>query len=192
LQVNLKNYLLSNNVTYTEFELVSMLQKQDDKAFKYLYEKYNKALYNAVYQIINDIEISNDVLQQVFVTIWQKMKMYDASKGRLFTWMLNVTRNASIDYLRSKANKNNKRNQELTDNVHISNLQTNEIVNIDAIGIKKFISELKEDYKVILTQSYFLGYTHEEIADNLDIPLGTVKTRLRASLIQLRSKMIEN
>jgi RNA polymerase sigma factor (sigma-70 family) len=183
---------LSNNVTYTEFELVSMLQKQDDMAFKYLYEKYNKALYNAVYQIVNDIEISNDILQQVFVTIWQKMKMYDASKGRLFTWMLNVTRNASIDYLRSKSNKNNKRNQELTDNVHISNLQTNEIINVDAIGIKKFISELREDYKTVLTQSYFLGYTHEEIAENLSIPLGTVKTRLRASLIQLRNKMIEN
>jgi RNA polymerase sigma factor (sigma-70 family) len=192
LQVNLKNCLLSNNVTYTEFELVSMLQKQDDMAFKYLYEKYNKALYNAVYQIVNDIEISNDILQQVFVTIWQKMKMYDASKGRLFTWMLNVTRNASIDYLRSKSNKNNKRNQELTDNVHISNLQTNEIINVDAIGIKKFISELREDYKTVLIQSYFLGYTHEEIAENLSIPLGTVKTRLRASLIQLRNKMIEN
>jgi RNA polymerase sigma factor (sigma-70 family) len=169
-----------------------MLQKQDDIAFKYLYEKYSKALFNAAYQIVHDIETSNDILQQVFITIWQKMNMYDATKGRLFTWMLNITRNASIDYLRSKANKNNKKNQELTDNVHISNIQTSETINIDAIGIKKFVSELREDYKVVLTQSYFLGYTHEEIAENLDIPLGTVKTRLRASLIQLRNKMIEN
>ncbi len=181
---------MNSNTIYTEFELVTMLQKQDNDAFKYLYEKYNKALYNAIFQIVNDIETSNDILQQVFVTIWQKMNMYDATKGRLFTWMLNVTRNASIDYLRSKANKKNKKNQELTENVNINNIQTSETINIDAIGIKKFVSELREEYKIVLSQSYFLGYTHEEIAENLNIPLGTVKTRLRASLIQLRNKMI--
>ncbi len=177
---------------YSEHELVTLLQRQDGKAFEYLYEKYSKALYNAVYQIIGDIETSNDVLQQIFVTIWQKIKMYDATKGRLFTWMLNVSRNASIDFLRSKSNKNNQKNQELTDSVYINSIPTNEVINIDAIGVKKFVDGLKDEYKAVLVQSYYQGYTHEEISENLQIPIGTVKTRIRASLSLLRNKMIEN
>jgi RNA polymerase sigma factor (sigma-70 family) len=176
---------------YTELELVSLLQKQDEKAFAYLYEKYAKVLYNAIYQIIGENEVSNDVLQQVFVSIWQKIKLYDASKGKLFTWMLNISKNASIDYLRSKANKNSKKNQELTENVYTNNLRSSDIINVDAIGIKTFVDTLKQEYKDVLMQSYFMGHTHEEIAENLNIPVGTVKTRLRASLIQLRTKMQE-
>ena len=183
---------MENTVTYTEYELVLLLQKQDDNAFTYLYNKYNKALYTAILQIIPDTEIACDVLQQVFVTIWQKMSMYDASKGRLFTWMLNVARNASIDYLRSKANKNSQKNQSISDNVHIENIITPRELNVDTIGLKKIVSTLKDEYKAVLLQSYYHGYTHEEIAGNLQIPIGTVKTRIRTGLIQLRTKMVEN
>lgn len=177
---------------YSEYELVRLLQQQDSNAFAYLYEKYAKALYNASFQIVGDTEICNDILQQVFVSIWQKIKMYDASKGRLFTWMLNITKNASIDFLRSKAHKNSLKNQDIDNNVHADSLATSETVNIDAIGIKKFIDTLREEYKQVLMQSYFEGFTHDEIAQNLQIPIGTVKTRLRASLIELRTKMIES
>jgi RNA polymerase sigma-70 factor (ECF subfamily) len=183
---------LLKEINYTEIELVQLLQKQEDKAFAYLYEKYHKALFTASFQIIGDTEICNDVLQQVFISIWQKIKMYDSSKGKLFTWMLNITKNASIDYLRSKAHKQLQKNQSVENNVYTSNLTTNDVINIDSIGIKKFIIALKEDYKQVLMQSYFEGFTHEEIAENLQIPVGTVKTRLRASLIELRKKMLEN
>jgi RNA polymerase sigma-70 factor (ECF subfamily) len=168
------------------------LKNKEDKAFEYLYKKYAKALYNAVFQIIGDTETSNDLLQQIFITIWQKIDKYDAQKGRLFTWMLQISRNISIDYLRSKTNKNTQKNQSLTDSVHSNSIPANDGINIDAIGIKKFVDALKEEYKDVLIQSYYQGYTHEEIAVNLQIPIGTVKTRIRASLIQLRKKMLEN
>jgi RNA polymerase sigma factor (sigma-70 family) len=183
---------LHKEINYTETELVHLLQKQDDKAFEQLYNKYHKALFTASYQRIGDTEICNDILQQVFVSIWQKIKSYDATKGKLFTWMLNITKNASIDYLRSKAHKQLQQNQNVDNNVYTSSLTTNAIVNIDGIGIKNFILSLKEEYKAVLIQSYFEGYTHDEISENLQIPVGTVKTRLRASLIELRKKMLEN
>jgi RNA polymerase sigma factor (sigma-70 family) len=182
---------LEKTAFYSETELVNLLQKQDNPAFAYLYEKYSKALYNTIFQLTKDLETSNDILQQVFVSIWQKMQMYDATKGRLFTWMLNITRNATIDFLRSKANKNARQNQSLTDNVITNNIKTKEDLHIDAIGIGKFVGELKEELRIVLTQSYYLGYTHEEIAENLQIPVGTVKTRIRASIIELRKKMVE-
>jgi RNA polymerase sigma-70 factor (ECF subfamily) len=183
---------LDNKLIYTEHELVTLLQREDNNAFAYLFEKYSKAIYNGIFQIVGEEENSNDVLQQVFVTYWQKIQLYDASKGRLFTWMLNIARNASIDLLRSKAHKNSRKNHDIENNVYSESIVSNNQLNIDTIGIKKFVDELKEDYRLVLTQSYYMGYTHEEIAENLQIPVGTVKTRLRASLIELRKKMIEH
>jgi RNA polymerase sigma factor (sigma-70 family) len=181
---------LYNELHYTETELVQQLQKQNEKSFEYLYQKYNKALFSASFQIVGDMEICNDVLQQAFVSIWQKINTYDSSKGKLFTWMLNITKNASIDYLRSKAHKQHQQNQNVDNNVYATNLTTNATINVDSIGIKKFILTLKDEYKAVLIQSYFEGFTHDEIAENLQIPVGTVKTRLRASLIELRKKML--
>src|SRR5215212_4004292 len=105
---------MSLNPTYGEHELVALLQKRDQKAFAYLYENYSAALYGIVHSIVADRESSNDVLQNVFVNIWKKIESYDASKGRLFTWMLNIARNASIDTLRSKNFQNSRKNQPLS------------------------------------------------------------------------------
>jgi RNA polymerase sigma-70 factor (ECF subfamily) len=176
----------------SEQELVALLKQQNNPAFAYLYEKYAKALYNIIFQLTGDLETSNDILQQVFTTIWQKIQMYDTAKGRLFTWMLNITRNATIDFLRSKANKNAKQNQSLTNNVITDTIKTDGGLNIDTIGIGKFVADLKEDFRIVLVHSYYLGFTHEEIAENLQIPVGTVKTRIRASINQLRKKLSEN
>jgi len=98
---------LSQSASYTETELVGLLQQRSEKAFSYLHDNYSSALYGIVHSIITDQETANDVLQEVFVTIWRKIELYDASKGRLFTWMLNIARNASIDKLRSKGFRDN-------------------------------------------------------------------------------------
>jgi RNA polymerase sigma factor (sigma-70 family) len=175
---------LNNSVTYTEEQLVASLKQKDEKAFGYLYDHYSGALYNIVVQIVNDAELSNDILQDVFVNIWRKIDSYDPTKGRLFTWMLNITRNASIDVLRSKNYRNSQKNNSISDELNerggISQLNT------DLIGLRKILSKLKEDQRVLLELAYFKGYTHEEISELEKIPLGTVKTRIRNALIQLR------
>ena len=91
---------MSAKVTYEEDELVAALRQKDNQAFSYLYEHYSGALYGVIRQIVVDTELSNDVLQESFVNIWRKMDSYDESKGRLFTWMLNIARNAAIDKTR--------------------------------------------------------------------------------------------
>jgi RNA polymerase sigma-70 factor (ECF subfamily) len=90
------------NTTYEEHELVALLKAKDNQAFSYLYDNYAGALCGIVKQIVGDMELANDVMQEVFVSIWRKIDTYDASKGRLFTWMLNIARNAAIDKTRSK------------------------------------------------------------------------------------------
>lgn len=176
---------MDTNITYTEPELVELLKQRDNKAFNYLYEHYSGALYGVVMPIVNDAEVANDVLQEVFLNIWRKIDSYDPGKGRLFTWMLNIARNAAIDMLRSKNFQNTRKNQPLSDTV---NWSTNtQVQNVDNIGLRKMLEKLKDEQRTLVELAYFRGYTHEEIAAMEGIPLGTVKTRIRAALIQLRN-----
>lgn len=170
---------------YTELELVSSLKERSNHAFAYLYDNYSGALYSVILQIIPDQDLASDVLQEVFVNIWRKIDSYDESKGKLFTWMLNVARNQSIDTVRSKGFQNSQKNRELPEAVFVENggqVQQD----VDSIGLKKVLEKLKKEQRVLIDLAYFKGYTHEEIAELEGLPLGTVKTRIRTGLIQLR------
>lgn len=177
---------MDHHAKYTEEELVTSLKKRDEKAFSYLYDHYSGALNSVVCSIISDKETANDVLQEAFVNIWKNFGSYDSLKGRLFTWMLNIARNAAIDKLRSKGYKASQKNQPLEDNVIMS---ADKAVNDPSndFGLRKILSNLKEEYRVLIDLSFFQGFTHEEIAKARGIPLGTVKTRIRTALIQLRT-----
>ncbi len=169
---------------YDETELVYLLRQRSQKVFSYLYDNYGGALHSIILNIVNEEELANDVLQEVFVKVWKQIDTYDSSKGRLFTWMLNIARNASIDTVRSKAYQNSRQNQELTEDVYASGGSSE--TRTDQIGLRKVVHNLKEEYKVLVELSYFEGYTQDEISKMLSIPLGTVKTRLRTALVQLR------
>ncbi len=175
---------MASTETYNEQDLVMALKSRDDQAFSYLYDHYSGSLYSIILQIVKSPEIAGDVLQEVFINIWRKIESYDPLRGRLFTWMLNISRNASIDMLRSKGYMNSQKNQEITDNVYGSDQVTQ--TNIDGIGLTKFLEKLKPEQRVLIELAYLKGYTHEEIAQIEDIPLGTVKTRIRNALLQLR------
>jgi RNA polymerase sigma factor (sigma-70 family) len=178
---------LQNKITYTEQELVLLLKQRSREAFSYLYDNYSAALNTIIINVVNDAETAADVLQEVFVKIWKQIELYDTGKGRLFTWMLNIARNAAIDMVRSKSFNNNKQNRELTETVYGSAGNTS--ISTDTIGLKTKVYQLKEDYRILVELSYFQGFTQDEISKQLNIPLGTVKTRLRAALIQLKQLM---
>ncbi|MCY7420922.1 MAG: sigma-70 family RNA polymerase sigma factor [Chitinophagaceae bacterium] len=161
-----------------------MLKQREQSAFSYLYDHYSGALYSIILNIVPDRDLASDVLQEVFIKIWKQIESYDNIKGRLFTWMLNVARNASIDAVRSKGYQKSQQNRELTESVYFAGGSTE--TNTDKIGLKKVVNSLKEEYKVLIILSYFEGFTQEEISKMLGIPLGTVKTRMRSAISQLK------
>lgn len=177
---------MSNTVTYNEQELVLSLKAKDQQSFSYLYDNYSGALYSIVLQVVPDKELANDVLQEVFINIWRKIESYDATKGRLFTWMLNVARNLAIDMVRSKAYQNSQKNQGMPETDFFDKDGSTTQLSVDNIGLKKVVNKLKTEHRVLIDLAYFKGYTHEEIAELESLPLGTVKTRIRSALIQLR------
>lgn len=178
--------LLEPKTKYSEQELVVLLNQQSNDAFSYLYDNYSGALYTIINQIVSDKEIASDVLQEVFVNIWKKIASYDPAKGRLFTWMLNIARNAAIDKVRSKGYRDNQRNQPIAEGENAGpEMGTNPVIN--DVGLKKVLTTLNEEYRKLIDLSYFQGFTHEEIAKIMGIPLGTVKTRIRTAISQLRT-----
>ncbi len=172
--------------TYEESELITLLKQKDNQAFNYLYDNYGNALYGIIKQIVGDGEISNDVLQEVFVSIWRKIESYDPSKGRLFTWMLNIARNAAIDKTKSKNYQQSLKMTPITDK-ELSHPTIRP--SYDDYGLKKVIHKLKDEHRMLIDLSYYQGFTHDQIAKALDIPLGTVKTRLRRALTHLKKML---
>lgn len=186
--VPLPNMSLNTNLKLPEAELVLLIQQRQPSAFTYLYQHYSGALYAVISNIITDEAQAADTLQEVFVKIWKQCESYDASKGRLFTWMLNIARNASIDVLRSKQWQKQQQNQPYDAVVHEG--QAFAEMHTDKIGLRKVVHLLKQDYKVLIELAYFEGFTQDEIAKAQNIPLGTVKTRMRAALQQLRTLLV--
>lgn len=172
--------------TLTEPELVLALQSKDSTVLKTLYSMYSPALYGVISRIITHTELAEDVLQETFVKIWQSAEYYDNTKGRLFTWMMNIARNLSIDKLRSKDFKNSLKNQDIENNVSFVDEQNKVTFNPDVLGIKQLVENLKPDLQAVLDLVYYKGFTHVEAAEKLDLPLGTVKTRIRLAIIELR------
>lgn len=181
---------MPDTIKYTEEELVMRLQNQDQQAFGYLYDNYAAALNGIIYRMVENRELAEDILQEAFVKIWNNFSSYDTSKGRLFTWMLNITRNLTIDTLRSKGFK--KQAKISSDENSVGNLSDDGKVaeRFDAMGIRKQLINLKPEQRSIIDLAYFNGYTQDEISKEMGIPLGTVKTRMRAAIIELR-KMLQ-
>ncbi len=185
-----KQPFLSEIKTYTEEDLVMRLQNQDQSAFSYLYDNYAGALNGVIHRMIDDSQLAEDILQEAFLKIWNNFKQYDHSKGRLFTWMVNITRNLTIDTLRSKGYKKQQKISQDENSVSGYKDSGNGADRFDTMGLRKQVSSLKPDQKIIIDLAYFSGYTQEEISKEMGIPLGTVKTRMRTAIMELR-KMIQ-
>jgi len=165
---------------------VHALRHHEKIAVEALYDMYSSSLYGVISRIITDTAVAEDVLQETFVKIWHSFASYSTEKGRLFTWMVNIARNLAIDKLRSKDFKNQNKNQELEINVTFIDEQRNTVYKPELLGVKELVQTLKPEQKLILELVYFKGYTHVEAADELGIPLGTIKTRLRMAIQELR------
>ncbi|HXP49466.1 MAG TPA: sigma-70 family RNA polymerase sigma factor, partial [Bacteroidia bacterium] len=171
---------------YSEEELVTALKKGDQEAMAVLYDNYSAALLGVIFRIVDSSEAAEDILQEVFIKIWKNISSYDRSKGKLFTWLINIARNAAIDSMRVKDYAIKSKIQSIDNSVRSINRQYNVSTQVDHIGLKTLVDKLKPEYKVLVDKLYFEGYTQEEAAEELGIPLGTVKTRIRAAINHLR------
>jgi RNA polymerase sigma-70 factor (ECF subfamily) len=171
--------------------LIIQVQQGDSRAFEKIYDAYSPALFGICKKVLNDTELAEDVLQDAFIKIWQKVKTYDASKGTFFTWMLNIARNTAIDKYRQLIKNTSISIQNSEDFVSINKADSQgNTISINHIGLKEMLSTLPEEQQLMIEYLYYKGYTQQEVSEELDIPLGTVKTRSRSALKALSELFI--
>lgn len=168
---------------FIEKHIVELLAARDERAISLLYDHYADALYGVAIKVTQDEALAKDVLQNAFVKIWKKADNYDAAKARLFTWLFRIVQNTAIDAVRSRQRKQTKEVQ--TDDSNVYHIPTTQLA-IEHIDLKAHTEGLEEKYKVVIDALFFQGMTQQEASDELNIPLGTVKSRLKIGLRELR------
>jgi RNA polymerase sigma-70 factor (ECF subfamily) len=175
--------LATKTTKYSEEDLVDALKGNQQAAFEYLYDNYSSALFGAISRIIPDDEKAADLLQDVFLKIWKNIGKYDRSKGRLFTWMMNISRNTCIDLVRKEKGKYHV---DIQENINQVDAKAHHQPDVSVIDLRSIIEKLRPERKVLLDLVYLQGFTQEEAAEQLAIPLGTAKSRIRVALQELK------
>jgi len=184
--LHLKTKIFAIKTQYSEEQLIVLLKEKNENGFHYLYDHYSGALYGVILRIVQSKEYTEEIIQDVFVKIWNSIHQYDSSKGRFYTWMINIARNTAIDYLKSKSFQNELKNQPLPDFVYNSAELSTTNNSSDFIGFSNVLESLETDKKELIDLAYYQGYTQNEISEKLKIPLGTVKTKMRNALMKLK------
>ena len=172
-----------------EQELINCLKRKDPNCLSLLYDNYGGALYGNVIAIVKSEKIAEEVLQDAFMKIWDNIDSYDTAKGKLFTWMRRITHNLSLDKLRSREYQKSLKTDSSDQFVYVEkrDLLTEQFH--DHLGLEKIMNLLSADQKQIVELAYLKGFTMKEIGDELDTPIGSVKTKMRQSFKILREQL---
>ena len=166
-----------------EHNIVQLLEKGDSTALNLLYENYADSLYGVILKVTNNEELAQNALKETFVKVWKNSKKYDSKKAKLFTWLYRIAKNTAIDKIRSYNNRFEKEVQIDKSNVYI--LPTSNL-NQDVLDLREHVARLDDKYQIVLKALFFEGMTQQEASEELDIPLGTIKSRLKIGLRELK------
>jgi RNA polymerase sigma-70 factor (ECF subfamily) len=175
----------------SEIELLRRVGQGDRKSFEDLYDRFSGVLFSAALQILNDHREAEDVVQEVFVQIWDKAKLYDAARGKPLTWAMTLTRNKAIDRLRSAQRRYRLQNQveketKVTNQIALKDSSEEVEILEKSRLIRAAVLELSKEQREAIELAFFSGLTQNEIAQELNQPLGTVKARIRRGMLRLK------
>jgi RNA polymerase sigma-70 factor (ECF subfamily) len=170
-------------------DLISLVESGDTEALAGLYDRHGRSAYSLAYRMMGDRQAAEDLVQDSFIKVWRSAKSYRAGRGSVRTWILSITHNRGIDHIRSTASR--RRTQDrvemTTETTQQSEAFSETWRNSQRSQVQEALKTLPEEQLKILELAYFSGYTHAEIAEMLDLPLGTVKGRMRLGMKKIKS-----
>lgn len=168
----------------SDLSLVARVRARDEGAMGALYDRYSSLVYAVALRVLGDTGAAEDVLQEIFLQLWKKPAAFDSARGSMGAWLSVIARNRAIDALR-------KRKPETDVEDVVLSVETNFAENADRgralVKIREALSTMAAAQRTALEMAFFEGLTHSEIAQKTGEPLGTIKTRIRAALLSLRS-----
>ncbi len=178
-----QNYLL-----LADEDLIALAETGDSKAFAGIYDRHSRAAFSLAYRMMGERQTAEDLVQEVFLKIWRSAASYRVERGSVRTWILSIVHNRGIDLLRSSASR--RRTQDKVQ-ASATMSQPSEAFaetwrNTQRDQVREALKTLPPEQLKILELAYFSGYTHMEISDLLDLPLGTVKGRMRLGLKKIK------
>lgn len=181
--MSIQNHLLREQA---EQDALFCLHSDDTRHFSRLYDRFSEALFGFILHWTEDNEVSENLLQDVFVKAWRNRNSYDPLKGRVFTWLYNIARNTCIDHFRSRTYRKTKALLLTGDMRPVESYPETSALVPDTIGLRAIVNMLRNEDKEMIELMYFKGYSQSEIAALMHIPLGTVKTRVNRAMKELR------
>jgi len=172
--------------TTVDERIVYLLFEKDKSGISLIFDHYGSFLMNVIRKVIYDEQMAEDVLMNVLLKVWQKFDQFDAEKGSLFSWLVRIAKNSAIDKTRTKdfrITEESRRGPELVNIAEEVSVDSS----IDQMYLKQLLDQLPENQRELINMSFIEGFTHKEIAQKLDLPLGTVKTRIRLAIKHLRA-----
>ncbi|MEK3883054.1 sigma-70 family RNA polymerase sigma factor [Paenibacillus sp. PL2-23] len=176
-----------------EQQLLLSISNGDAAALTRLYDRYEKTVYAFAFRFVGDAMLAEEIVQELFMRIWNHADRYDIGQGKVSTWMFAITRNIAIDQLRKR---HNRTAAQTTDTKPLESLvdrdgTPEEQYDKKWVGekVKNAIEQLNDDQRQVLDLIYYQGYTHQEVSQNKGIPLGTVKSRIRLAMKQLKNRL---
>ena len=179
------------NELEAEIELLKRIGQGDRVSFEELYDRFSGVLFSTAYRMLKNQEASEDVLQDVFIQIWNKAPLYNPTRGRPMTWAITLTRNKAIDLLRSTQRRGNL--QDSVQHELATFEQFDDRSSFDAVAsvetnklVRDAMRKLSKDQREAIELAFFSSMTQTEIAEHLNAPLGTIKARIRRGMMALR------
>ena len=161
--------------------LILRLQNKDEKALSLIYDRYSRAIYGVIIRMCKDEDVAKNLLQDTFMTIWEKSNTYDYNKGRFYTWAYRIAKNKTLNYLRKPNNL-----IQMEDMGVYENKADAEIRVLDFIKLKGSITQLEAHHQKAIELVFFNGLTHMQAHKEMDVPLGTFKSYIRQALKLLK------
>lgn len=166
-------------------QIISLLQSDPRRAVEAILNRYGAALQGVILKIVGSKEVAEDILQDACIKVWKNADSYDPAKGKLFTWLLNIARNTALDKARTGKFQRQRTSQMLDQTVY-DNVAFSEEMQVRDVGLQNALNKLEEKYRMIIELLYIQGYTQREIVEEFDLPLGTVKSRAKIAIRELR------
>jgi RNA polymerase sigma-70 factor (ECF subfamily) len=172
--------------------LIERLKRRDPQALAELYDRYGRAAYSLVLRVVRDQAIAEDVVQETFLRVWNRVHSIDSEKGAIGPWLLAVARNRAIDYLRSSAGRDRNTAVELDETDHAPlyrEMEAGILASDQLRRVKAAMEKLAPNHRTVVELAYFEGLSQLEMSVKMGQPLGTIKTWVRTALQSLRDAL---